>query len=92
MYSYTLYKQDGSIEELGEFEKRFNLDQLYKALNCSIVEIIPRDYYDVKEHGRATMWGDEEGRFNSDNKENPHFKNLGDGFNVVGDILKEKVI
>lgn len=64
-YKYTLMKQDGEIEEIGE-------------LDCEL------DY----------KYGDEEGRFNSNNHQNPHFASRKDErgtlWNVVGDILREE--
>ncbi len=38
------------------------------------------------------MFGDEEGRFVETNRRNPHFKDLGNGYFVVGDIVKEEKI
>ena len=88
-YKYTLYKQDGTIEEIGVGKKK-NFQDFYKILNCSMIEHIPHDYYPEKS-GHAEFWGDEEGRFNSENHRNPHFKVLGEGWDVVGDIIKEEV-
>lgn len=88
-YKYTLLKQDGSIKELGVGTKK-----KLRELNCRALEHIPETYYEG--HGRCTMWGDEEGRVNEENKRNPHFKVLIDAiddteFDVVGDILKESL-
>jgi hypothetical protein len=92
-YKYTLLKQDGSTEDLG-VSKEKDFAELYKILNCRTIEIINSDYYE----GRATMYGDEEGRFNEKNHRNPHFKVLkneamfGDQeWDVVGDIVKQEV-
>lgn len=97
MYKYTILKQDGSSKVLPICRKKEfkGKDGLYELLNCSIIEIIPEDYYKGLEYGRCTMYGDEEARFNTNNMRNPHFSVLKDFENaewdVVGDIIKEEV-
>lgn len=92
-YRYTILKQDGTKEVLPlTNKKRFDgKDGLYQLLNCSTIEVIPADYYRGLGFGHCTMFGDEEGRFNTNNKANPHFNNFGDDWNVVGDIVMEEV-
>ena len=93
-YKYTLLKQDGSTEDLGVSKKK-SLQELYEAIGCNMIEIIPSAYWVGKGFGRCTMYGDEEGRFVETNHRNPHFKVLVDDnggvWDVVGNILKEEV-
>ena len=91
-YKYTLLNQDGTIKELEPCAKK-DFRELYKLLNCRTIEIIPRDYYQ-KEWGRCTVFGDEEGRFNSGNIRNPHTQVLNgdeDEWDCVGNLIKEEV-
>jgi len=88
-YKYTIYKQDGTIEVL-PISKKKDFKELYIILNCSTIEIIPSDYY-PKGFGHATVFGDEEGRLNEDNHRNPHFKVLAEGYDVIGNVIKEEV-
>src|ERR1700756_4482375 len=96
LYQYTIYKQDGTIEELKPCKKKEfgGIDGLYSILDCRTIELIPMDYV-PKELGRGTYFGDEEARFNSNNHTNPHMKTITDVFgsvwDVVGDIVKESV-
>lgn len=91
MYKYTLLKQDGGEIEIG-IGKRKDFKELRKILDCQIIEIIPKDYYD----GKGTCYGDEEGGFNENNHRNPHFKVIkdlwDDEWDVVGDIIKEEKV
>lgn len=91
-YKYTLLKQDGSIEVLPVSNKK-DFKELYTLLDCQMIEIIPSDY--CKGFGRCTVYGDEEGRFNSNNVRNPHFTVLidhtGSPWDVVGNCIKEEV-
>ena len=96
-YLYTLYKQDGTIEVL-PISKKKSFNEIYKILNCEMIEVIPSDYY-PDGFGRAVVYGDEEARFNGNNKRNPHFKVLKSipdhgkpiEWDTVGDLLKEEV-
>lgn len=93
LYKYTILKQDGTKEELPLSPKK-NFAELYKILNCDIIEIIPSDYYKRAGWGHCTVYGDEEGRFNSKNNRNPHFEAIMAGgmvWDVVGDCVKEEV-
>lgn len=90
LYQYTILKMDGSTEALPPSKKK-DFNELYKILNCTTIEIIHSDYWKGMGHGRCTMYGDEEGRFNNNNHPNPHFKELAPGYNVVGNIVKEEV-
>ena len=89
MYQYTLLKMDGTKEDLG-ISKKKELSEMYKILDCQLVEVIPDAYYEG--FGRVTMWGDEEGRFNENNTRNPFFKVLAPDYDVVGNILMEKKV
>ena len=73
-YKYTLLKQDGTIKEFGR-QDEWDFKKIRKVLKCDTIELIPQDY---KQHswGRCLIYGDEEGRFNSDNKRNPFTKVL----------------
>jgi len=88
-YKYTIYKQDGTIKVL-PISKNKSFEELYKILNCTVIQIIPSDYY-PKGFGHATVYGDEEGRFKEENYRNPHFKVLAQDYYVVGDVIKEEV-
>lgn len=94
MYLYTLLKQDGTQEELAQVPKEVELSQLYKWLNCTTVELIPSDYYQEAwiGDGDTIVWGDEEGRFNSENKRNPHTKVLGEEWDCVGDLVLQQEV
>jgi len=48
MWIYTLLNQDGTKEELAQVEKEVDIKQLYKWLNCSLVDLIPSDYYQLE--------------------------------------------
>lgn len=91
-YKYQLLKQDGTVSDVAERKSQISSDALRAALDCTMLEIIPLDYYNGDPKG-VTLFGDEEGRFNSRNQRNPHFKVLTDGggreWDVVGDILVE---
>lgn len=96
-YKYTLLKQDGTVEDLGVGKKK-DFREFYKILNCQMIELIPRDYYPDKS-GHATIYGDEEARFNEENYRNPHMKVLKGNpllgempeWDCVGDLIKEEV-
>lgn len=90
LYTYTLLKQDGTTEKRVAVPKQ-TLQQLYTALNCRTIEIIPSDYYKGKKWGRCVVYGDEEARFDNRNTRNPHFDVLAPGYDIVGDCLKEEV-
>lgn len=90
LYKYTLLKQDGTVVDLAPSHQK-NFSELYLLLDCSTIQIIPRAYYKYK--GRCTVYGDEEARFSTKHKiKNPHFKDLGFGFDVVGDCIREEVL
>lgn len=74
LITYTLLKQDGTKEVLGEQEE-MDFEAIRELLGCHFIEIIPSDYHQ-KDWGKCTLYGDEEGRFNSDNTRNPHTKVL----------------
>lgn len=88
-YQYTLLKQDGTRTDLGTSPKRREFAELYKALECRTVEIIPKDYYPAEFKTRTTIYGDEEGRFNSENGRNPHMLEPLPGWYCVGDLVAE---
>ena len=88
-YLYTLLYQDGNAFEF-ESEK-LDFHDFYKLLDCELIEIIPSDYC-PKEWGRCTVYGDEEGRFSSNNVRNPHTLVLGEGWDCVGNLIKEEKV
>ena len=98
LYQYTILKQDGTKEVLKPSKKK-TLAEFYKILDCRTIQLIPSLYYKGMGYGRCLMYGDEEGRFNSSNHRNPHFKvlkgniELGEPpeWDVVGNIVKEEV-
>lgn len=94
MILYTLLKMDGTEEELAQVEKEVDLKQLYKWLNCTTVELIPSDYYQEAWFGEGDtiVWGDEEGRFNSENIRNPHTKVLGENWDCVGNLVLQREV
>lgn len=95
-YKYTILKQDGTIEVLRDCPKKKFKGKggLYELLGCTTIELIPEVYYEGLGHGDCNMYGDEEGRFNTKNTRNLHFKVLkdvdGDEWDVVGNIIKEE--
>lgn len=95
MYEYTVYHQNGDVEGWKQPKMSFDdMRQLVSGGHC-MLELIPKDYW-PKEIGRAgNVWGDEEGRFNSDNHRNPHFRvivdNEGHEWDCVGKLVHEKV-
>lgn len=91
LYKYTKYNQDGTVEDLG-ISKQKSFKELYKIIGCDTIEIIPPEYYENRRWSNCTVYGDEEGRFNTDNHVNPHFSELAPGWNVVGNTVKEEVV
>lgn len=93
-YKYTLLKMDGTVEELGRQEE-MDYEAMRELLSCQMIELIPRDYYQETWGKDCLVFGDEEGRFNKDNKRNPHMKvlkgnpELGEveEWDCVGDLL-----
>lgn len=93
-YKYTLLKQDGTAETLGRQEE-MDLDAMRDLLNCQMIELILRDYYQEAWGKNCLVFGDEEGRFNEKNIRNPHAKvltgnpDLGEvaEWDCVGDLL-----
>lgn len=95
LYQYTLFNQDGSMESWKQPKMEFESLKGIIGNGCSMIEIIPKVYHpdDIKRSG--TVYGDEEGRFNSTNQRNPHFKVLTDfegaKWDCVGNLLHETV-
>lgn len=95
LYKYTLLKQDGTEVDLGTSKKK-TFQDFYRILFCNTIQIIPADYYKNKKWGHVTVYGDEEARYNLNNKRNPHFEVLKDAiyhdeWDIVGDCIKEEV-
>lgn len=90
LYKYTLYRQDGIIEEYEPCPRK-DFTEIYKLLDCETIQILPSEYYAHQKWGRCYVYVDEEGRFDSDNYQNPFFKELEPGWDVVGNALKEEV-
>ena len=94
-YQYTLYKQDGTIELLPISPKK-TFAELYQVLGCTTIERIPDEYYAGKGIPHGIMFGDEEGRYRSQNHRNPHFNVLtdeaGGQWDVVGDCVFEHLL
>lgn len=90
LYRYSQLNPDGSSIDLGVMKKK-SLEEL-QSLVGGYIEIVPQDYYAHQKWGRVTIYVNEEGRTLTDlDVENTHFKNLGDGFNIVGTAFKEEV-
>lgn len=89
-YVYTLYGASGDddILELSPREK-MTLEELQEAVG-GYIEILPSEYYKHKGWGRCTVYVDEEGKFKGKPRNN-FFKDLGEGFFVVGTALREQV-
>lgn len=103
-YVYTVYKEDGSYNEVIESARQIGFKTtktrpgLYDVLNCTTIEIIPRDYYPEsdKKNENVTYYGDEEARFVEDYKRNRHMAVLiesnGAIWDVVGTVVREEKI
>lgn len=103
IYKYTLYRADGSIEQLADRKKRLEFKGtaetrgLYDILNCRTIEIIPPNYYpDEDQRDNITYYGDEEARLVEVPITNPHTKVLydvfGNAWDTVGDLIREEKI
>ena len=107
-YKYTLYAQDGSSKEIGEYKSQLKFNDskkdgkdvkgLYSLLDCRTIEIIPSTYYPGTDETNedVTYYGDEEGRFVEGAGTNRHMKALIDGrgnlWDVVGTVIREEKI
>lgn len=99
MFVYILLKQDGTQEELDQSQHELHFDEFHKWLNCQTIELIPQPYYQ-EDWGDCKVYGDEEGRFNSENKRNPHTKVLKGNpalgevaeWDCVGDLILEQEV
>lgn len=103
-YTYTVYKEDGSSNEVVESARQLGFKAtktkpgLYDMLNCSTIEIIPRDYYPEPDSNNpnVTYYGDEEGRFVEGVTRNRRMKviiaNNGLIWDVVGTVVREEKI
>ena len=93
-YEYKVLHQNGDIE--GWKSTKMDFADFRQQLKCQMIEIIPKDYYPVELCKGWTAYGDEEGRFNTENHRNPHFKVLtdpdGGQWDVVGDIIFERKV
>jgi|SRR6516165_8589465 hypothetical protein len=97
-YKYILLNQNGSRREFGSRTAQMTLQEMKKHLDCQIIAVIPHAYYPTAlDKDNVTIYGDDEGRFNSDNHRNDHMKVLyGDPsigeppiWDCVGDMLVE---
>jgi len=103
-YIYTLIKEDGTSKKIGEYSRTlpFKSSQkrtgMYELLDCTTIELIPRDYYPAadKVNLDVTYFGDEEARFEKDVKRNRHMSVLVDDhaniWDVVGDLIREEKV
>lgn len=96
-FEYTMLNQDGTTRTLRRTSK-MTLKEMYKVLDCELVELIPYAYYPKQYANPNTqLWGDEEARFDNRNRRNPHTNVLkGDPtigempeWDCVGDLLAE---
>lgn len=88
LYSYTLYSPNGQTTT-GTARPKMTLAELQTAVG-GFIEIVPRPYYAHQKWGRCTVYVNGDGK-TSEEKRNPFFKDFGDGFNLVGNALKEEV-
>lgn len=91
LYRYTFLGQDGTTRDLGS-SKQKDFTELRELLGCSLIEVVHSDYYPADFTEDCTVYGDEEGRYLETNHINPHMKNLGGGWNCVGDLIREEPI
>lgn len=90
LYKYTRYNTDGTIQVL-EPRPKMTLAELQKEVG-GYIEIVHTDYYpEGVKWGHCTCYIDEEGRFREDATVNPHFRDFGEPWNIVGIVLKEEV-
>lgn len=96
LYTYTIYKTDGSKEVLPPRKKLdfSGPDGLYKLVGCSTIELVPKVYYGNGMNKRATGFCDENGLM-AEKRFNPWFKVITDMFGrastIVGDAVLEEV-
>jgi len=94
LYKYTILKDDGTKQVLAPRSK-MDLEEL-QGMVGGLIEIVPTDYY-VKQgwNPKCTVYINKEGRFDSNNKRNPHFNvlhdNEGNPWDIVGVALREEV-
>lgn len=96
-FRYELLRQDGTVKHF-KAGKRKKFTELYKILNCTLLELIPAPYYSEAYNNHHTaIFADEEGRFHPENIRNPHFlvlpgdPDLGEPaeWDVVGNAIAE---
>lgn len=111
VYHYMKLRQDDTVRHLtasnGKKRNFTGMGGLYELLDCSTIELISESYYEnttwykdskvnYKPKCVVNVYGDEEGRFNSENHRNHYFEVLTDSegseWDVVGDIIVELVI
>ena len=103
-YQYTMLNQDGTKTVLAQSTKtRMGYKDIKKALNItSPIALIPQPYYpdEYADEAHNSIFGDDEGRFDSTNDRNPFTKVLlGDPmlgepaeWDCVGNLLVETVM
>jgi|ERR1035437_10359180 hypothetical protein len=90
LYKYTIYHDSGKVSAILPRPK-MTLEELQAAVRGSI-ELVPRPYYAHHKWGRCTVYvNEDERRLSPFAEPNPFFEDLGDGFNVVGDAIKEEL-
>jgi hypothetical protein len=87
-YKYTVYHPDGTEET--KVCSKMSLAELQTTVG-GLIEIVPKPYYKHQKWGRCTVYVNEEGHFEKQAERNPFFKDLGDGFYIVGKAVKEEV-
>lgn len=95
LYSYTIFKADGTIEKLPP-QKKMDYTEYYPLIGCTTFQIVPKVYYADGMNKRATAYCDEEGLFKTPLVANPHFKPYHDDFfnddsAIYGNVLMEEV-
>lgn len=88
MLRYTLFKADGTTEDVGEFNEELHYTKLQELVGGRI-EVIPRDYWvntEVDTEHTSVVFGYEEARFENQPR-NPFFNVLHDADNNPWDVL-----
>lgn len=86
-WRYSRLKTDGTIETICLRDTEMKISELQAEVG-GYIEVVPPDYYAGKGWGESTCYCDEESRFKEPVIQNPHFHDLGHGFDIVGDVIR----
>lgn len=91
MYDYTAYYTDGTLRNW-QTKKALTLEEKQELVG-GLIEPIPNVYWLFTPSGKdAWAFGHEDERFKEEYEVNPHFRDLGGGFNIVGTVILEQKI